>query len=212
MDSKLHGEFNLSTSSKDLMPKIDTSLPLKKPSDLHFYSSYSHNPKGVTFEDQENDEDILLFVRRHFITNLPWLLSGLFLILLPLVFPLIISAFPFPLPSFNILTLMLLTYYLIIFGFLLLNFTLWYFNTGIVTNSRVIDININGILYREVAETNNEEIQDVSYTQIGFIRSLFNYGDVAVQTAGSKQNVEYDKIPKPSLVSRIIGDLSLSKK
>lgn len=208
MDNGLHGEFNLSTPDIDLPQPSDVTLPFKKTSNLHFYSSYCRNPKGITFEDQEHDEDILLLLRRHFITNLPWLLSGLFLILLPIIFPFILSVFPFPIPTSNILTLMLATYYLIIFGFLLLNFTLWYFNTGIVTNIRVIDININGILYREVAETNNEEIQDVSYAQIGFIRSLFDFGDVAVQTAGSKQNVEYDKIPKPSIVSRIIGDLS----
>jgi len=213
MDSTLHGEFNLSTPDIDLPQKNDsTSLPLEKEktSNLHFYSSYSHNPKGVTFEDQESGENILLLLRRHFLTNLPWLLSGVILMFLPVIFPFILSVFPFPMPSSNIVILILLTYYLIISGFILLNFTLWYFQTGIITNNRVIDIDINGILYREITETNNEEIQDVSYTQIGFIRSLFKYGDVAVQTAGSKQNVKYDKIPNPGQVSRIIGDLSKS--
>ena len=61
---------------------------------------------------------------------------------------------------------------------------------------------------RQISEAKNKSIEDVSYTQIGFVRSLFNYGDVMVQTAGAENNIEYDRVPRPSVVADIIGDLA----
>lgn len=208
MDKDLNGEFDLSKLGEKSGKKEKLLELVKKDSHLHFYSSFSAYPKGIRFEDQRSGEEILLFLRRHFVTNVPWILLSLFLAVLPVFFPFFFADLPFPPPSPNVIALLLATYYLVIFGFVLLNFTLWYFHTGIVTNFRVIDIDITSILIREVAEAKNEDIQDVSYTQIGFVRSLFNYGDVHVQTSGSLQNVEFDRVPRPSVVARIIGDLN----
>ena len=53
-----------------------------------------------------------------------------------------------------------------------------------------------------------EKIEDVTYKQSGFIRSLFNYGDVHVQTAGEEENIEYDRVPRPAKVAEIINDIT----
>lgn len=206
MDKTLSGEFNLSTPEK-IVPSI-TNPPSQSKDKIHFSSSFAYCPEGVNFEEQKENEKIELFLRRHFITNFPWILASLALSLLPILFPFISKTLPFPLPSPTIIILILFTYYVFIFGFLLLNFTLWYFQTGIVTNIRVIDVDITGILFREVSEAKDEDIQDVTYTQIGLIRSLFNYGNVLVQTSGSLQNIEFDRVPRPATVARIIGDLT----
>lgn len=213
MEKKLEGEFVLNdtaeTAPKEAAEKKTAAAHKNSP---HFYSAYVDHPKNITFVDQEEDEEILLFIRRHFVTNVPWIVGSLVLAILPFtLFPFLVAFSPFPLPSPQSLFLMLLFYYLIIFGYVLLKFTLWYFHVGIVTNKRVVDIDIHGILYKDISEAKNEFIQDVSYTQNGFIRSVFNYGDVFVQTAGSMQNIEFDKAPRPATITRIIGDLLGSK-
>jgi hypothetical protein len=49
-------------------------------------------------------------------------------------------------------------------------------------------------------------IEDVNYTQAGFIRGLFNFGDLFVQTAGGKENIEALAIPMPAKIARLVLD------
>lgn len=211
MDKKLEGEFVLNDTAETTPEKASekkTHTPSIHKKAMHFYSSYANYPKNISFVDQEEDEEIILFIRRHFVTNLPWIIGSTILSILPFtLFPFLVNFSPFPLPNTQTIFLLILFYYLIIFGYILLKFTLWYFHVGIITNKRVVDIDIHGILYKDISEAKNEFIQDVSYSQIGFIRSLFNYGEVFVQTAGSMQNIEFDKAPRPATITRIIGDL-----
>lgn len=216
MEKQLSGEFILQNSGSEpkdnssnlAQSKPSSSQTSSSPSSLHFYSSFCQYPPGLTFSEQEANEKILLLLRRHFITNFPWILASIILLFLPLFFPLLFNFSPIMLPSTKVVYLYIATYYLLIFGFVLLNFTLWYFQAGLVTQNRILDVNLSGILYRQISEAKTERIEDVTYSQAGFIRSLFNYGNVLVQTAGSEDNIEYDKVPKPAKVGDIIGDLS----
>ncbi len=214
MDNELNGEFILNTDDQnDEKLNEDNIAPTpKKVTNIkvspHFYSSFTHFPEGVSFEEQEENEDIILLVRRHFATNIPWIFASFLLILLPLTFPFFINFFPFPLPSPQAISFYIAFYYLVVFGFILINFTLWYFNVGLVTNLHVIDIDLSGILYRQISQAKMEKIEDVTYKQSGFIRSLFNYGDVHVQTAGEEENIEYDRVPRPAKVAEIINDIT----
>ncbi len=220
-ENNLSGEFELNESPSDELkinnkienlPREDVlpdglSRPAKK-SSSHFYSSFCYFPKNVKFLNQESDEEIILLIRRRFIVNVPWIAAGiLFAIIGPILFPFIISSLPINSISFFQQTLMLSLYLLIVFGFLLTKFTLWYFHVGIVTNKRIKDIDIHGVLFKDIAETRINLIQDVKYSQIGFLPSLFNFGDVFIQTAGSEPNIEFDKAPMPSKVAKIIGDM-----
>jgi len=148
-------------------------------------AAFARMPDGVHFALQEDDETILLFLRRHIITNVPWIVSAIILILFPLLINqvlLLTSGSPFTLPQ-NLGAVLLLFYYLAVFAFVLINFMTWFYNITIVTDSRVIDIDYSEIVYQNVAQTKLVQIEDVSYTQTGFIRSLFDYGDMFVQTA-----------------------------
>lgn len=215
MDSSLSGEFILNggdeeKSGGDNIPQTTPTSPAKKTAGaLHFYSSYCQNPMGLNFSELEANETIILLLRRHFVTNFPWIAASFILIFLPFIFGRFFVTFsPFPVPSPHVLFLLGAFYYLAIFGFVLLNFTLWYFQAGLVTSKRVIDVDLSGVLYRQVSEAKVQNIEDVTYNQSGFVRSLFNYGNVLVQTAGSEDNIEFDRVPRPSKVADIIGDLA----
>ena len=47
-------------------------------SSIHLFSSLCKNPRDVSFQNQEEGEKVLLFIRRANITNLKWLIIGTF--------------------------------------------------------------------------------------------------------------------------------------
>jgi hypothetical protein len=215
----LSGEFILEKKSAETIEEKkvhDNSAtpPVKKlfHNDLHFYSSYSERPQGLRFESQYQNEEILLLIRAAQITNLPWIFVAILLIIAP---PLLLPFLPF-LPNLTlsvpIQTLIFAFYYLMISGFILVEFILWYFNAGFVTNTRIVDADIEGIIYKHVSEAKLDLIQDVSYTQIGAVRNLFNYGDIFIQTAGSLPNFEVLKAPRPAHIVHLIESLRVNKK
>lgn len=177
------------------------------------FSSYKEHPGNVTFQTQEDDEEILLFLRRHLITNLPWILTSLILMLLPLLFLVInvlmpfVNLFPGFFLSTNYWVIIILSYYLVIFAFIFARFIDWFYNISIVTQRRIVDIDYSNLISHDLAITKVELVEDVRYTQMGFVQSLFNYGDVFIQTAGKHENFDFHKIPKPAIATAIIEDL-----
>ena len=180
------------------------------PGHAHMFASFCPNPIGLSFKDQQEDEEILLFLRRHFVTNIPWILISILLALaLPLFFivNLKFSLFDLSNLSFSILPLVFILYYLIVLTFIFVNFITWYYNVSLVTNKRIVDVDFSGLLYKNVAETTLSLVQDVSYTQVGAIPAFFDYGDVNVQTAGTFENFDFTSVPHPQQVVRIIANL-----
>ena len=212
-DNNSSGEFILDkktepeklTAEKNTQDKTQEIKHAKK--SPHFFSSFCYMPHGVSFSTQQEDEEIILLIRRDFITNVPWIAAVFGMIALPfLVAPFFDFLFPFLSFSDSTLWYILFFYFLIIYGFLINRFSLWYFHVSFVTNIRIVDVDVHGILLREITETRLELVEDIGYKQIGFIPSLFDYGEVHIQTAGSQQNIEFDKAPNPAKIAEIIGD------
>lgn len=180
----------------------------------HLFSSYCENPDKVTFTEAEPDEQILLLLRRDFITNIPWIATCILLLFLPILPSMFIKGFSIDisfLPT-NSLLLLIIFYYLVIFAYGIVSYFTWFFNISLITQKRVIDIDFSGLVYKNVAATKMELVQDASYSQIGVIRSVFNYGDVIIQTAGSMENFDLTAVPNPDKVIRIVENLIGEKK
>jgi hypothetical protein len=183
--------------------------PNVKGSSLGLLSYFRKYPLGVKFANQEDGEQIILFIRRHFITNVPWILFTLLLLILPLV---VIGLFRFSNLSLfaippHFVAVLLGFYYLIVLNNALVNFIVWFYHVGIVSEKRLLDLDVYNVLNHHLAETNVIDIVDVSYAQRGFFQSFFNYGDVPIQTEAIKANFEFEECPRPAEVSDIITDL-----
>lgn len=76
-----------------------------------------------------------------------------------------------------------------------------------MTSERVVDIDFSQLVFESVAATKLTQVEDVSYHQVGVVRSIFDYGDVSVQTAGTATNFLFSGIPHPEKVVNIINDL-----
>jgi len=188
------------------------SSDLKFPEDekhSHSLSSFCRNPKGFSFRDQDEDEKILLFLRKHFITNFTWIFITIILITIPpflLFIPFLRETFLSSVP-FNFLVVSVIFYYLIVFSFAFVSFATWFYNISIVTNKRIVDVDFSDLIYHDVAVTKLRLVEDTNYTKIGFLHSLFNYGNVFVQTAGEQAHFDFLAIPKPEDAVNIIEDL-----
>lgn len=87
-----------------------------------------------------------------------------------------------------------------------MSFITWFFNTSLITTERVVDIDFSEVVYKNIAETKMDLVQDVSYTQSSVIRTLFNYGDVLVQTAGTIDNFDLQAVPNPDRAVEIVEE------
>lgn len=176
------------------------------------FTSLLHQPKNVHFANQEENEKIIILFRRHFAKNIPWLLiTFLLLLLAPLItaFSDYFQIIP-PLPSSYRLVLVLF-YYLLIMSYVLLNFFSWFYNLGIITTSRIVEIESPNILSQRVATVYLSDIVDVKYTQRGILQNTFNFGNVDVQTEGLKANFEFTAISQPALITDIILDIKAGR-
>ncbi|MBI4098051.1 MAG: PH domain-containing protein [Candidatus Levybacteria bacterium] len=181
----------------------------KQHSHLHVFTSYCENPPTVNFADKLKNEELLLFLRKHFITNIPWVLEAIAIALIPLLL-ITASSFNFISIDFlpnNFIMMILLFYYLLLAGFIFVNYITWFYNISLVTNERIIDIDFSSIVFENVAATKLNQVEDVSYGQVGVIRSIFDYGDVLIQTAGATDLFEFLAVPHPERVVKIINNL-----
>ncbi len=182
--------------TEDIKKKL-AALPIRG-----IFSAFIPSPKNVKFETQEEEEKLILLLRRHAITNLPWILTTAILIVIPFFYQL------FPLFDFlpkHYLPIIFLGWYLLIVAFVFENFLLWFYNIYIVTDERIIDVDFFHILFKEVSDAKIDKIQDVSYKQQGIVQAMFNYGDVLIQTAAERTQFVFEKIPNPDQVVSVIN-------
>lgn len=171
-------------------------------------SAFMFRPKNIDFEARDKDEKIVLVLRRHPITNLGWALIALLMILVPSILSQlkVLGLLPF-----NFRFIAVFVWYLITSAYILQNFMNWFFNVQIITDERIVDIDFTNLIYKEVSDANIDKVQDVTYKMGGVVRTIFNFGDVLIQTAGEVPNFEFEAVPKPNQVAKILQDLRLEE-
>lgn len=178
----------------------------------NLFSSFCENPINVSFQTQEADERVLLFLRKSKIMNLPWIGATIVLILIPpLIFPLRETFFAF-IPPLSFLFILLPIYYITVVMYAFVNFITWYYNVALITTKRVVDIDFHQLVMKDIAETKLTLVQDVSYRQVGVLENLFGFGHVLIQTAGQVENFEFYQLPQPSRVVEIVEGLIGTKR
>ena len=189
------------------MPDIYVA-PKKKKLKTSPLAAFIVHPPDIRFETQEREEKIVLLLRRHWITNLPWILFTIFLIIAPLF----LRLFPFfGFLPFRYQIMVVFLWYLFTIAFVFENFLSWYFNVNVVTDERIVDINFYSLIYKEVAHCKIDQIQDVSFKMGGIVKTVFDYGDVLVQTAAETVLFEFESVPHPALVVQKLNDLILEE-
>lgn len=174
-------------------------------------------PRNVKVEAQDEGEQIVLVVRKHVITNLPWIGLAVLMVILPAAFAVQPFWASFPV-NFRLMTLVF--WYLLALTIVLEGFLSWYFDLFVVTDERIIDVDFKSLIYKNITTTKIEKIQDVTYTVNGPIASLLDYGNVLVQTAGevvamqpqhTLPTMEIWSTPHPAKVAKLINEMMLEE-
>lgn len=161
-------------------------------------------------------EKVVNVLRRHGITFLPYIITFAAMLLAPIaVYWLFASAFagimqnPVTTPIIVIFTS---AYYLSIFLFFYSFFAEFYLDSWIITNDRLVDVRQISLFARTVAEVDLYQIQDVSSEIKGFFPTIFNYGNVYLQTAGPIPKFIISNVHRPDKLRQAIIELSSEDK
>jgi len=182
------------------------------------FSSVSVYPADLEFDVQNPGEIIYIMMRKHFFTNFPWVWRAIVVILLPLLLILVVNNLTLEGRKFlledivskvssTFWLLALLAFYSGVTTYIIGNFLNWYFNIYLVTNERIIHIHFKIFTGKMVSEASLEKIEDISQQIYGFFPSIFNYGDVYVQTAAEKARFLFKSVSDPSWFRDVLGDL-----
>jgi len=90
---------------------------------------------------------------------------------------------------------------------LLIVWVMYYLNVQIITNERIVDITQVSLLHHTISELHLSRIEDVTAEVNGIFPTFLNYGNLYVQTAGETERFEFEKIPNPAQVNKLILDL-----
>lgn len=168
-----------------------------------FMHAFSEYPKD-SFASQQPDEQILLSLRAHPATLFMSFVISLLLLVAPVLFAIPLAQAPL---STQQQTFIIIAWYAFTLSYILNKIFVWYFNIGIITDKRIVDIDVYNIMNSVTNATTLGKIEEVEQGSSGFFSAHFNYGNVTVQTAGENPNIEFHNIPQPSLVAQTLNRL-----
>lgn len=152
----------------------------------------------------DNDEHIILEVRKHWFA----LFADTLFLWLFLLLPIILAAAGKMTGIARFIAIKGDTMSLFIFlssAWLLLIwivfFSIWtnyYLDILIITNKRVLDIDQKGLFSREISTFGLDRIQDVTTEVYGIIATFLDFGNIHIQTAGEGRDFAAKSVPHPS--------------
>lgn len=165
----------------------------------HFHKKY--------FESQEDDEEVIFSLRKHpFILSTP-LVVALFVTALCFVIYLLMKNSAAELFSINLEALFAVFLSLAILYVVLISFISWlirYLNVIILTNKHLVEIEQGSIFDRKISILALDHIEDVTSETKGVIRTLFDFGDIHIQTAGEVKNFVLSNYKDPEGIEKKI--------
>lgn len=161
---------------------------------------------------QKSYEHIVHEVRRSPLTILPALLGFVVLLGLPIILQwFLLVLFPDLFTGqilFPLAVLFVSLYYLSVNLFFYTYFVDFYLDLLVLTNDRLIAIKQHGMFARTILEVDLYQIQDATSNVSGTFATLFNYGNLIIETGGADPKTIAHNIQNPDGLRRQILDLS----
>lgn len=157
-----------------------------------------------SFEGKRADEEVLLFMHRHWYTLISKIIYTFLGALLPFI---LITLFGQIIISYKLASLVVFlfsAYYMVLWYVVGYTITMYVMDIWIVTDQRIIDSTQQGFFNRTISEISLGNIQDISTVIVGAIPTMFNYGNLDVQSAGAVDHFEFKQIPNPQNVKDVI--------
>jgi hypothetical protein len=72
-------------------------------------------------------------------------------------------------------------------------------------------VDFYNLVDRDISDANIEDIQDVTSSIRGAIRTSFDYGDIFIQTSAEVPELDFEAVPHPDEVAKILRDLRVEE-
>ena len=162
-----------------------------------------------TFRGQDPEEKTILVTRKHRII----LFSKMSFVGFSALLPFIIYSLISPLSWYPIISplywFLVSVWFLVLWNLAFYSIMLYFLNTVIVTNKRVIENKQEGFFRHTANELNLTKIQDISVKISGPLATFLDFGDIEIQSAGAKAKFYFDALPRPQEIKKIIMDLEI---
>lgn len=153
-----------------------------------------------------NEHTIKIF-RKHWLVMFFELLLFVVLAIIPAIALLVawsqVSSALIP-PMGLVLLILFITWVLMMWLGFFIVFTDYFLDVWILTNQRLIDVDQKGLFSREVATLRIEKVEDVTVDITGIFPSMFNYGNIHVQSAGAEKEFTIRYARNPQQVKHLI--------
>lgn len=165
----------------------------------------------------EEDEQILLLVRRHWFVLLIRVLQVIAPAFFPIVLITIASASPFTQAYIDDLfreygnAVLFAGSFWLLFHWMALAYV-WtdhYLDLWVITDRRIIAIDQKKLFVRNVGSFRLERLQDMNIEIPGFLATVLDYGNIEAQTAsGSEEEFQARNLPKPREIKSLILEVA----
>lgn len=101
---------------------------------------------------------------------------------------------------------------LICWQLLFVRWTDYYFDVWIITNWRIIDMDLKGLFNVEIGSMLDlDHIQEIGTHTSGILQNLLNFGDILVQTAATKRSeFSFSEVYNPRYVEHVIREAQVN--
>ncbi len=207
---------NQSSRTAKMTKEAGKKLKIHSTKNNHQFPGHTHNPLAsycyfpdfVRFINEDPEEKVVLLLRKHPATNLGWI-SAAFLMIIAPAFVSVLA--PLDLLPGDFQLVLVLVWYLLTSAFILEEFLSWFFHVNMITDERIIEVDFANLIYREITDANIDQIQDVTVEVGGALRTFLHFGNVSIQTAAEVPKIEFEAVPNPDLVARILRELRLEE-
>ena len=154
----------------------------------------------------QGEERVVLFCRRHWLYFYTKLASVVLALLLPTIVLLGLVHFTAGLGGTVGKVALIIAAAWVVFWAIRGYFT-WYRyqnDVWVVTNQRIIDSTKYNWIKQRMASADLVDVEDINVVREGLFATMFNYGDLRVQTAGEVANFVLAGIPAPSKVLAVV--------
>jgi hypothetical protein len=157
-----------------------------------------------------DDEKVYLVVREHWFHLLLRLLTWVLFVAVLMLFNYYGKTY---LPGLfedrmgAIVNLFTKVYTLFLVASLFIIWLMYYLNVQIITDHRIVDVDQVGLFSHTISELHLAKIEDVTSETHGIFGTIFGYGDVYVQTAGTVERFEFSDVPNPGAIEKLVLDL-----
>ena len=84
----------------------------------------------------------------------------------------------------------------------------YWLDVFIVTEKRILNIKQHGLFHRTVSELRMYRIQDVTTEIHGILHTMFDFGNIHIQTAGEIERFAFHNIWRPNDIAKMILEFS----